>query len=254
MYSESGMSASEAFEPLGASDDISWLLSGPEMDAGFALVGNIVATSGDELWAMAGEVFYEREPEVYDYVASGGPSRIVRFPDGQELQMEVHATSFAVVWSTELDPDATLRLAAPLLPQHVRRARVVDAGQLRQETEISTVVQRIKTGGRGIALFRVQYDDRALSWENARHFASDARRGLGYARIGFVAESFDVDYIAELIERTGSARLNAAARKLLERAAEGTELVRQAPDGGVTFPAGALRLEDARGGWSTADV
>jgi hypothetical protein len=153
------------------------------------------------------------------YVASGGLSSLIQLDD-EELQVEIHRASFALHWSTDLLADAVIRNIQPLLPNAPLEAEVVFGDGLPMDKEPAAAMEAIVQGedARQIVYLRLQFEDRAVSWEQRRVSLLGSSRWFVAAQVGLVADRLDEAYIEAMIERTASRRLAPIAADLAWRA------------------------------------
>lgn len=166
------------------------------------------------------------------YQASGGPSALMQLGD-QELQVEIHHQSYALLWSTELQADAVVRNIEPFLPRARCEAVVVYADGFEVDGESGPVMRAIMSGAdaKQIAYVRLQYDDRAVTWEQRRVTLIGSERWFVAGQVGFVADRLDQGYIEALIEQTASYRLSPIAAELAGRAANVVAAIGRFPMG-----------------------
>lgn len=156
------------------------------------------------------------------YQASGGTSLLMRLDDGDEVQVEIHLESYAVLWSSQLSASAALRNLVPLLPGAPREAIAVHADGTVAE-DVATVLDLIAEDDTNsqidIAFFRLRYEDRVVSWEECRVKSPDTGLWVEMAQVGFLADRLDENYLVELIRNTAP-RLGVGAPALGRLAAE----------------------------------
>jgi hypothetical protein len=156
------------------------------------------------------------------YQASGGTSLLMRLDDGDEMQVEIHLESYAVLWSSQLSASAAFRNLAPLMPGMPREAIAVRANGTVAD-DVASVLDLIAGNDPNdqidITFFRLRYEDRIVSWEECRVNSPDTGLWVEVAQLGFLADRFDEGYLVELIRNTAP-RLGVSAPTLGQRAAE----------------------------------
>ena len=170
------------------------------------------------------------------YQASGGLSALMQLDD-QELQVEIHRQSYSLLWSTELQADAVFRNVEPFLPRVRCETTVVYADGLQVDGESVRMLRATLrgTGAKQIAYVRLQFDDRAVTWEQRRVSLIGSDRWFIAGQVGFVADRLDQRYIEAMIERTASYRLAPIAAELARRAADVVAGIRRFPIADLGF-------------------
>lgn len=154
------------------------------------------------------------------YLASGGISSLIQLDD-EELQVEIHRESFSLLWSTDLLADSVIRNIQPLLPDVPLEAEVAYVDGPSIDMEPAAAMEAIARGqdARQVAYLRLQFEDRAVSWEQRRVNLLGSGRWFVAGQVGFVADQLDEAHIKTMIERTASRRLAPIAAYLAWRVA-----------------------------------
>lgn len=154
------------------------------------------------------------------YMASGGLSSLIQLDD-EELQVEIHRKSFSLLWSTDLPVDSVMRNIQPLLPGVPLDAEVVYVDGFAMDKEPAAAMEAIARGedARQFAYLRLQFENRAVSWEQRRVSVLGSSRWFVAGQVGLVVDQLDEAYIETMIERTASRRLAPIAADLARRAA-----------------------------------
>lgn len=156
----------------------------------------------------------------FPYMASGGESLLMQLDDGDEVQVEIHLDSYSVLWSSRLSAAATFRNLAPLMSGAPLEAVAGDVDGTVTDGGVTVVLDLIANDDahRRLAFFRLQYEDRIVTWEQRPASSPDTGRWIVLAEVGVLLSRLDESYLAELI-RSSAPRLTVAASALARRAA-----------------------------------
>lgn len=157
------------------------------------------------------------------YQASGGRSLLIRLDDGNEVQVELHLESYAVLWSSQLSASAAWRNLAPLLPGMPREVIAVRADGIIVDDDAASALDLITSDNPndqvGVTFFRLDYEDRVVSWEKCQMNSPDTGLWVEVAQLGLLAKRFDADYLVALMRNTAP-RLGVDAPALVRQAAD----------------------------------
>jgi len=157
------------------------------------------------------------------YEAEGQEALQFDIAAGERLNVEPAEGFFSMAWSTALPVETLLQRLEAFLPESAR-ARLtvgVDDGFEEISEPASLAVHRLLESGDGPGFWRLDLPDRTITWElrgapSVEYAAPppipDAPpQGL----MGFMAEVFDPDYMARLIEATATPMIGANVGSLL---------------------------------------
>jgi hypothetical protein len=155
---------------------------------------------------------------VVEYTASGGPSAIFEFPDNEELTAEVHAKTFAALWSCHLSAEEWMGRVLPLLPSPSDGQALIIGSDMAEADELPIVdAERVlRQHELNPTFVRLRYDDRAVSWEQLLTQQGDPGAS-SLAEVGLLAEGFDHIYLSEVVRATATPTLAEHAGRMADR-------------------------------------
>jgi elongation factor Tu len=156
---------------------------------------------------------------VGEYKSSGGRSRIYELPGDQVLVIEPHEDSFSVLWSTNLSVTRWLKQISPLLPSDDATAFVVGAPEHRMvQLPLTELSWRI-TESAAIEFVRVQYRDRALTWEAPQGAVGDEQPAT-WGEAALMAGTVNRAYVADCVRATATPLVQEVAELLIANSLE----------------------------------
>jgi hypothetical protein len=158
-------------------------------------------------------------PPMTEYAIEGRPAYAFTLSDGSSFQVELHADFYSLMWSTSVSTANLLDCLTGLLP--AENPDVVlwdDAIAELEHTDLAHARDRITNPSTKLEFLRLEYSDRTVTWE---HSAVDEEM----TRIGFLTETWDPDYVAELIDATATEPVKENSDEFVERAEYVTDCV-----------------------------
>lgn len=154
------------------------------------------------------------EPAQTAYRVQGGRALQFEFPTGDRLNVEPSKEEFSMAWTTNLPSDTLLGRLEPLIAGRGDTGLIVnDDGEFRElAVSANEAVPMLVSEGQS-RFWRVDFDDRSLTWERGEPNVPGAPDvGL----MGFIGAVYEPEYLRALIEATATLTIGANAQALLE--------------------------------------
>jgi ribosomal protein L30/L7E len=150
------------------------------------------------------------------YKSSGGESEYRSYEAGEEAQVELHEHSFSVLWSAVLPAQGFLHYIRPLITDTDGSARMSTVDNQPIECSLTEGIKKIDADPGRFTFIRLDFADRAITWE-----APDLSRSLGQrpylpGQIGVICRQFEPDWLRRFLVETATPHVAADADDLVE--------------------------------------